>query len=277
MTRHRAWVQHLLCGLICLASASFVFAIDEPAFTEQQKIDFLQHAKIVDSKAEKKGKSAASHLTLSDGTVTYDASFEPVDERKAQGPGPTPGTTEFNFRDYWGYDIAGYRIAKLLGMDDMVPVYTERKWKGNAGAISWRVPDVQFDEADRYQRKIPVPPGNLENWNKQMYKVRVLTQLFYDVDANLTNVLITKDWKIWRIDFTRAFRLQNELKDAKDLVQCDRQVLDKLRQLSYEQVLEATKPYLDKNEVKALIARRDKIVAHFDKLVAQQGEAQVLY
>ena len=110
-----------------------------------------------------------------------------------------------------------------------------------------------------------------------MYKVRILTQLFYDVDANLTNVLITRDWKIWRIDFTRAFRLHNELKDPKDLVQCDRQVLAKLRGLTYEQVLDATKPYLNKDEVKALIARRDKIVVHFDTLVAQKGEDQVLY
>ena len=277
MNRHRACAQYLSLTLIWLASASLTVAFDEPPFTEQQKIDFLQHAKIIDSKPEKKGKSAASHLVLSDGTVTYDASFEPVDEKKAQGPGATPGSTELNFRDYWGYDIAGYRVAKLLGMEDMVPVYTERNWKGHSGAISWRIPNVQFDEADRYLRKIPVPPPVLEGWNKQMYKVRVLTQLFYDMDANLTNVLITKDWKIWRIDFTRAFRLQRELKNAKDLVQCDRQVLAKLRELTYEQVFEATKPYLNKEEVKALIARRDKIVAHFEELVAQQGEAQVLY
>jgi hypothetical protein len=54
-------------------------------------------------------------------------------------------------------------------------------------------------------------------------------------------------------------------------------VLAKLRQLTYDQVFEATKPYLTKNEVKALIARRDKVVAYFDKLVAHKGESQVLY
>ena len=159
----------------------------------------------------------------------------------------------------------------------MVPVYTERKWKGMTGAISWRISNIQFDEADRYTRKIPVPTHLLDSWNKQMYKVRVLDQLLYDADANLTNVLITNEWKIWRIYFTRSFRLQHDLKDPKDLVQCDRQVLVRLRQLSYDQVLEATKPYLNKDEVKALIARRDKIVANFDKLVVQKGESEVLY
>ncbi len=272
--RRSRWI--LGAALASFALVGVLAGADEPNFTEEQKIDFLQHAKVIASKPEKKGKSNASHLTLSDGKVTYDASFNPIDERKTQGPGPGGGI-ELNFRDYWGYNIAGYRIAKLLGIDDIVPVYTERRWNGTTGAISWRVPNFQFDEADRYSRKIDVPPSVVDAWNKQMYKVRVLSQLFYDMDPNLTNVLITKDWKIWRIDFTRAFRLQHDLKDPKDLVQCDRQVLAKLRQLSYDQVFDATKPYLTKNEVKALIARRDKMVAYFDKLVAQKGESEVLY
>ena len=273
-SRRSRWILGL--ALASFAIATILAGADEPNFTEEQKIDFLQHAKVIASKPEKKGKSDASHLTLSEGKITYDASFQPIDERKAQGPG-RGGGIELNFRDYWGYNIAGYRIAKLLGMDDMVPVYTERKWNGKTRAISWRVSDVQFDEADRHNRKIDVPASVLDGWNKQMYKLRVLTQLFYDMDDNLTNVLITKDWKIWRIDFSRAFRLQHDLKNAKDLVQCDRQVLAKLRQLSYDQVLDATKPYLTKDEVKAVIARRDKIVAYFDKLVAQKGESEVLY
>ena len=246
---------------------------DEPNFTEEQKIDFLQHAEVIASTPEKKGKSNAMHLTLSDGKSTHDASFQPIDEKKLQGPAPGGGI-ELNFRDYWGYDIAGYRIAKLLGMDDIVPVYTERKWNGTTGAISWRV-DAQFDEGDRLKKGIHVP--DVDAWNKQMYKVRVLDQLLYDMDPNLTNVLITKDWKIRRIDFTRAFRLQHNLKDPKDLVQCDRQVLAKLRQLTCDQVFDGTKPYLTKNEVKAVIARRDKMVAQFDKLIAEKGESQVLY
>jgi hypothetical protein len=110
-----------------------------------------------------------------------------------------------------------------------------------------------------------------------MYKVRVFDQLIYDTNPNLGNVLITQDWKISRIDFTRAFRENHDLRDPKNLVQCDRQLLEKLRQLSYDEVLDKTKPHLSKSEVKALIARRDKIVAYFEKLIAQKGEGAVLY
>src|SRR5260370_24386236 len=166
--RRSRWILGVV--LTTFALVSVVAGADEPTFTEEQKIDFMQHAKVIASQHEKKGKSDASHLTLSDGKITYEASFQPIHERKAQGPGPSGGI-ELNFRDYWGYDIAGYRIATQLGMDDIVPVYTERKWNGTTGAISFRVSDVEFDEADRYSRKSVVPASVLDAWNKQIYKV----------------------------------------------------------------------------------------------------------
>jgi hypothetical protein len=91
-------------------------------------------------------------------------------------------------------------------------------------------------------------------------------------------VLIGEDWKIWRIDFTRAFRSQKDLKDPQaNLVRCDRQLLEKLKTLDAKEVAEKTKHYLDKDDVKAVMARRDKIVEHFQKLVAEKGENAVLY
>jgi len=110
-----------------------------------------------------------------------------------------------------------------------------------------------------------------------MYKVRVFDELVYDTDANLTNVLIGADWKIWRIDFTRAFRRSIDLKDTKDLERCDRQLLEKLKTLDGNELTEKTKRYLNKEEVKAVMARRDKIVAQFQKLISEKGEKEVLY
>jgi hypothetical protein len=110
-----------------------------------------------------------------------------------------------------------------------------------------------------------------------MYKIRVLDQLVYDNDPNLTNVLIGADWKIWRVDFTRAFRTFKDLRDPKDLVRCDRQLLEKLKTLDGNELAEKTKRYLSKDEVKAVMARRDKIVAQFQKLISEKGEKEVLY
>jgi hypothetical protein len=269
----------LFAASVCLASVCLAQKSDlsgpgeEPNLTEDQKQQFLLDAKVVNSKQLGKGITHPWRLTLSDGQVTHDAAFQSIDEHKSQMKFDD-GRTELNFVDSYHYDIAAYQLAKLVSMDDMIPVTVERKWNGQVGALSWWIP-WKWDEALRHQQNLH--PPDADAWNKQMYKVRVFDQLIYDTDPNLTNVLITADWKIWRIDFTRAFRLQRDLKDPKDLVMCDRQLLEKLRQLDGDTVLEKTKPHLNKSEVKALMARRDKIVGTFQQLVAHKGEGAVLY
>jgi len=264
-------------ALLCLGVAGFVVASDspstEPKLTEERERDFLLHAKVVKSKQTSKGVTSPWRLTLSDGTLTHDAIFQPVDERK-NSMSFSDGRTELNFKDSYHFNIAGYELAKLLGMDDMVPMYVERKWNGQSGSIGWWLA-VKMDEIERTKQHIQAPDP--DGWNKQMYKIRVLDQLVYDTDPNLTNVLITEDWKIWRIDFTRGFRLYKDLRDPKDLVMCDRKLLDRLRKLDEDELAENTKKQLTKGELKAVIARRDKIVERFDKLVAEKGEGAVLY
>jgi hypothetical protein len=156
----------------------------------------------------------------------------------------------------------------------MLPVYVERSWGGKPGSLSWWLP-VKMDEVERHKQKL-VPPDP-DAWNNQMYKVRVFDEMVYDTDANLTNVLIGADWKIWRVDFSRAFRRSMDLNDPKDLVRCDRQLFEKLKSLDGNELAEQTKQYLNKEEVKAVMARRDKIVAQFRKLISEKGEKEVLY
>jgi hypothetical protein len=184
------------------------------------------------------------------------------------------GKREMNFVDSYKYNIAAYQLAELIGVDDMMPVYVERKWAGKTGSLSWWLP-VKMDEAERVKQKIPVPDP--DSWNKQMYKIRVLDQLVYDADPNLTNVLIGENWQIWRIDFSRGFRQYKELQSTKDLVQCDRQLFGKLKALNGDELAERTKGLLSKAEVKAVMQRRDRIVEYFQKLIAEKGENEVLY
>jgi len=266
------WWRLILATVVCLTFPLSVIASDEPTLTKEQIEQFLLTAKVVKSQEAKKGITNTLRLTLTDGTVTHDASFQAVDEHKARME--TLRGTELAFVDSYKYNIAAYRLAELLGIDDLLPVYVERSWKGNSGSLSWWLP-VKMDEVQRHKQKLTAPDPDA--WNNQMYKVRVFDQLVYDTDANLTNVLIGEDWKIWRIDFTRAFRLSKDLKDPKDLDRCDRQLLEKLKTLDGNELTEKTKHYLTKDEVKAVMARRDKIVAQFQKLISEKGEKEVLY
>ena len=266
------WRRLILAAVVCLGTR-LVTASDEPTLTKEQIRQFLLTAKVVKSEHTKKGITDPWRLTLTDGTLTHDGSFQAIDEHKATKQ--LARGTELGFVDSYKYNIAAYQLAELLGIDDMLPVYVERKWNGNPGSLSWWLP-VKMDEVERHKQKLTAPDADA--WNNQMYKIRVFDQLVYDIDANLTNVLIGEDWKIWRVDFTRAFRLYKDLKDPKqNLVRCDRQLLERLKALNGNELAEKTKHYLTKDEVKAVMARRDKIVAHFQGLITEKGENEVLY
>jgi hypothetical protein len=265
----------IFSSMACLLLAGLAAASDnaEPNLTKDQIKNFLLTGKVIKHKQSGKGITATYRLTLSDGTITHDASFQAIDEHKSLMQ-TASGRMEMNFVDSYKYNIAGFRLAEMLGLDDMVPVYVERKWDGNSGSISWWLP-IKMDEEERHKQKLE--PPDLDAWNKQMYRVRVFDQLIYDTDANLTNVLIGQDWKVYRIDFTRAFRTFKTLQRPEDLQHCDRQLLEKLKALDRGELAAATKKYLTKNELDALMARRDKIVEHFQKLAAEKGESEVLY
>ena len=273
--RHlRLYVLFLLViAAVCVTYPAALTATDEPNLSKEQIKQFLLTAKVVGSHQSKKGVTNTSRLTLSDGTLTHDASFQPVDEHE-RVKHLADGRTEMNFVDSYKYNIAAYALAELVAFDDMMPVYVERKVEGHPGSLSWWL-SVKMDDAERMRQKIE--PPDKDAWNKQMYKIRVFDELVYDGDPNLTNVLIGENWQLWRIDFSRAFREFKELQNPKDLVRCDRQLFEKLKALNADQLTEKTRQYLSKDEIKAVMARRDKIVAYFQKLIGEKGEGEVLY
>jgi len=233
--------------------------------------EFMRLGKIVQKKDIPKGITLPTRATLEYNGRRHDAAVQTVDISKASYQ--TAKGTELNFRDFWGYNVAGYELAKILELN-MVPPYVARNVGGNQAALSWWIDDSMM-EIDRKNRKMD--PPDLDSWNKQMYAVRVWHQLIFDTDPNLTNLLITKDWQIWVIDFTRAFRLRKDLRDPKDLVQCDRKLLAKLRTLDKDELNQKLSHWLKKSEIDALVARAAKIVNFFDKEVAAKGEGAVLY
>jgi hypothetical protein len=234
---------------------------------------FLRTADVIKSESVGKGVTGISRLTLSDGTFTHDAAFQSIEERHLKWTS-SKGETEIRFADSYHFNIAGYRLAVLLGIGDMVPVTVERRWRGTVGALSWWV-DFEFDEGERIEKEL-VPP-DIRSWNEQKDRMRIFSALIYDTDRNAGNILITKDWKIWMIDFTRAFRLLEAIRSPGSLVRGDRRLLGRLEALSMDEVRAAVEDHLRDYELEPLMARRDLIVEHYRKLVAERGEGAVLY
>jgi hypothetical protein len=248
-------------------------ALPAAAPTKAEMTQFLRTAKVIRQHDIAKGVTGPLRLTLSDGTLQHDAAFSTVDEHTSVMKFAN-GSTELNFVDSYRYSLAAYKLAETLGLDGMMPVTVERMWNTKSGALSWWV-DAKWDEAARLKQHIE--PPDAEAWNRQMHRMRVFTALVADTDRNLGNVLISADWKLWMIDFTRAFRGTHKVIAPENLTRCDRQLLAALRGLTQEDVEAATKPYLARTDVESLLARRDQILAVFQQRVAAKGEALVLY
>ena len=268
---HCKWA--ILIVSLAFANPYSLFAQTQNNLTEEQMRNFLLHANVIGSKQSGKGRTSPFRLTLKSGDMVHDGSFQSIDQIRTSVQ-LSNGRVEANFRDSYKYNIAAFELAKMLGLGDMMPVTVERKWGGKIGALSWWLP-VKMDEEQRLNKHIE--PPDPEAWNRQMYKMRVFAQLVYDTDRNLGNVLISEDWHLWMIDFSRAFRLYTTLENPKNLEKCDRLLLQRLRQLDAAELERKTKNYLNEMEVKGVMARRDKIVALFESLIAKKGEKEVLY
>lgn len=267
-------VRRAVLALLLLATGVAANAAAQTTLSRDEQTQFLLTAKVTSGTNIPRGINHPIRLTLTDGTVTHTAAFSDVDEHIAVMK-YTSGRTELDFVDSYKYSVAAFRLAVLLGIDNMMPVTVEREIKHQKGSLSWWVDDVKWDEGDRMKQKLEAPDP--EAWAKQMFRMRLFTQLVADTDRNTGNVLITSDWTLWMIDFTRAFRRTHQLLAPGDVTRCDRQLLEKVRALTKDQVAAATKPFIGGAEVDALMARRDLLLALIDKLVAEKGEAQVLY
>lgn len=231
-----------------------------PSLSDAQIEEFLLKAKVVKTRTTSKGITGSLRATLSDGTLTHDAQIQTIDERKAQFVGNKG--TEFNFRDSWMFNVAGYRIDRLIGMN-MVPVSVSRTWRSHDAAFTWWIDDVMMDEGDRIKKKIQ--PPNSAAWNQQMQMVRMFDQLIANVDRNMGNLLITRDWRIWAIDHTRAFRTNATLATPANVTRADRAVVERLKTLD-RTTLKVTEKHLSQFEIDAILKRRDAIIKRLEML-----------
>lgn len=262
----------LLVASLWLAAAAPVAAQGTPATPEAREA-FLLSAKVVASKEIGKGITKPMRLTLREGEVAQDAAFQDVDRRKDEARFRS-GRLERDFRDFYGYNIAAYRLARLLGYDDLVPASVERRWKGRRGAVTWWV-DKKWDEDER--QKAGIDPPDLPAWERQLYLARAFTALVDDSDRNLGNLLVTADFHLWLIDFTRAFRTSMELRTPALLRRIDRRFYERLKTLSDEEVHAALGPWVEKQARDALLARRDAMIEHFAVLVDQRGDPSLVF
>jgi hypothetical protein len=238
------------------------FVTQTPPLTDEQIENFLRTARIVRTRSAGKGVTGSVRATLSDGTLTHDAQIQTVDERKSEFRGGK-GPVEYNFRDSWRFNIAVYKIDRMLDLQ-MVPVSVQRTWNSARGAFTWWLDDILMDEGERLKQKAAPPDARC--WSDQARLLRVLDQLIDNSDRNVGNILIGKNWRLWAIDHTRAVRYSKTLKNPATLTGIDQKVLEKLEALDFETLKPELREYISDDDIRLMLLRRDALVAHFKQL-----------
>ena len=145
MSRRRL-LSCLAAGCLQNIPHSAAVTAAEIALTRAQKEAFLLTARIVNTRSASKGITGTVRATLTDGTLTHDASIQVIDEFKSRFD--TTFGPEMNFKDSWKFNVAAYKLDRLLGLN-MVPVTVERLYHNSGGSFTWWVDDVLMDEGDR--------------------------------------------------------------------------------------------------------------------------------
>ena len=222
---------------------------------------FLKEAKVVRTKDTKKGVTGSLRATLSDGKLTHDAQIQTIDESKREFRSSVG--VEFDFRDSWMFNVAAYKIDRLIGLN-MVPVSVGRNHRSDPAAWTWWLDDVLMDEGDKVKNKVEPPDRGF--YSRQRVMMYVFDELISNVDRNQGNIVYTKDWRLWLIDHTRAFRKNSALKTPARLTRCERKVFERLKALDRDTLKAEVGRHLDDGQIKSLLERRDAIVKKIESM-----------
>ena len=235
---------------------------------------FLATAEVVSTAAIPDGVTRPMKVELRDGLRSCFAAFKIVDET-AMRQRFADGTVELHFTDSWEYEIAAWELDKLLGTG-LVPPTVKRQIGRHVGALSLWV-DGAITEVERLEVTKERAP-DIEAWNRQVQTVRLFWQLIYDTDyRNAKNLLVTPDWKIYKIDASRAFRTRSELLEDVALERFSRRVLAALAALDRETLEARLGKWLDRQQIDALLKRRALILELAERRTSELGEDATLF
>lgn len=276
----RMFVLLVLAGLLSLGAPA-VF----PQFTPEQiaqrdaQEEFLLTADIVRSEPIGEGVTKPFKLYLKKGDVEAKAAWK------------DPSGMQLGFLEGWQYEIAAYRLDKLIGLN-MIPPAVEREFKGKSGALVWWA-ENKYRLDKLVEQGIRIPDSALDHTEKMKWLTRAWDCLIANEDRNQQNVLYTEDWRMILFDHSRAFRSTKEFTERlmfgrngiKMSLQgtpflfrrLPRWFVEKIKALTFEDIKAAVGKTLTDKEITAILARRELLLKEIALMVREQGETAVLY
>jgi DNA-binding FadR family transcriptional regulator len=131
-------------------------------------------------------------------------------------------------------------------------------------------------QADRRNKNIQ--PPNAVLYNQQMHDIKLFLQLTWDTDYNnIANNIIDGNWKVYKIDSSRSFRNDPNLRRPETLTMFRRSSVDALKNLDRDELDKAMAPWLKQKAIDALWERRNKLLEVIRERIETRTEAAVLF
>ncbi len=243
-----------------------------PFRNDDEVIDFLRGAVLIESKSARQGTTAPKELLLEAKGVRARAIFR-YGQTEMRNMELSGGVRVLYLRDDFSFEPAAYELGRLLDIHNVPPALL-RNVQGRNGSVQFWI-EGAFSEQHRRSHKIK--PPNVRRWNRQIEQMHLFDNLIRNEDRHSNNILIDGQWNVWYVDHTRAFQWTTDLQDASRIVTCERHVWERLRNLSDAEIRSRLRPYVSNTGVDSLLKRRQKIVKHIQALIAKKGEDKVLF
>jgi hypothetical protein len=202
-----------------------------------------------------------------------------------------PSGIQFGFLEGWQYEIAAYRLDKIIGLN-MIPPAVEREFRGKKGALSYWA-ENKYSLLKITDLNIKFPDSVSLSVDRMKYVTRAWDSLIANEDRTQQNILYTEDWRTILIDHSRSFRATKEfnkklmfgnngIKKSADgrpflFRALPRSFVGSIRHLTFDGVKQAVGPYLQDEEISAVLVRRDLLLKEIEDMIRKQGESKVLY
>ena len=248
-------------------------AAAEPTTEDRAVEQFLLDSPIVEDKPLGQGITGARKWRLEGEGTVRKAVFKTVDEYRAGNIRTTDMPFTANFSDSYKFDRAAYLLDRRLGLG-RVPVVVLRSNSGVQGAVIEWIEDT-VDEGARVKGEGPEMTRRQVDLQQSMMKM--FDSLISNDDRNLGNQLWAQDGSMRWIDHSRAFRTTKDVQPPflNNPARLTREVHEELESLGLTELTAMLGDLMSKKRIKALLARRDKILAKIDSDLEAYGEFAV--
>ena len=217
----------------------------------------LREGTVVAQEAVGTGVTLPNKLTIEHGGHRFEAIFKTESTDIPSGGRQARRAIENS--DRWQYEVAAYRLDRLLGLD-LVPVTVERTVDGRTGSLQFWVGDT-ISELQRQKEEIPA-----KGWcplPEQWSLMYVFDGLVYNTDRTLQNIVYdAESWMLYLIDHSRAFRLDGDLPPDLDkaAARISPDFARRLRALDNDTLYRELSRWLTREQIRAVLQRRDEVL-----------------